>query len=552
MQLKYLKEITQHSAARFLSQMQIFAAPSDEALTTSEARDSLLRGISREGLVGEQSLSVASTESDGVATVFGLLVVATGILLIVVLLTSLTTEDQYPKAIDLTEAPAPRQRAVPPASNAVPFTAPFASPPVTAATGSQFAPPMIQPAQAQPVYVQDPPLFMQEPVRERELTLTPAQPQYMPEAQKFAPPLFMQEPQKPFVQEPQKAAPPPFMVEPQRPAPAPIVVQEPEAAPASSWPFMTPQDQQFMTPQAQQPQIPVMQRQNSRGAMLIPERPNPSAMLFPDPRVQLPSDLPQGATRRDVGVIGFCRAGPAESWDQICGSGFLSNAWDMGQDGLVIATKGSQATRPFTNAEAAYQALALWDRAESFRPLGALQAQQLARELAGRQDATFGGHGGSWQAMLSVLRAKFFPGSPCAEALRQTGDAFLLEHDGEQRLDRVYSGDGTNWLGLQLMILRDELKEIGSPKGLSSGNLGPTWTDFARETCMIDLRTGAQHPSGGDAWQGAVRSATSVLLLRLILQPSAEGGGSTGAEPWRTLSSDEAAAEGWTLPGRAA
>jgi len=298
-----------------------------------------------------------------------------------------------------------------------------------------------------------------------------------------------------------------------------------------------------------------LQRQNSRGAMVIlPERPNPSAMLFPDPRVQLPSDLPPGAVRRDVGVIGFCRAGPAESWDAICGSGFLSNAWELGQDGLLITTKGSDAARPFSNAESAYQALALWDRAESFRSLGALQAQQLARELAGRQDATFAGHGGSWQAMLAVLRAKFLPGSPCAEALRQTGDAFLLEHDGEQRLDRVYSGDGTNWLGLQLMLLRDELKEMGSPRGLSSGNLGATWTDFARENCMIDLKTGAQHPSGGDSWQGAVRSATSVLLLRLILQPTPEaaGAGGGGAEPWRTISSDEAAAEGWTLPGRAA
>lgn len=225
--------------------------------------------------------------------------------------------------------------------------------------------------------------------------------------------------------------------------------------------------------------------------------------------------------RKDVGVMGFCRSGSVDTWDSICGSGVLSNSWDLGPNGISVGPFSCEPTTSFANAEAAYQALALWDRADTFQSLGASQAQQLARELAGRQDASFSGHGGSWQAMLAVLRAKFRPDSQCAKALRMTGDAYLLEHDGEQRLDRVYSGDGTNWLGLQLMLIRDELCDLeeGHQSAADRGGV-MSWTDFAVERCSIDLRTGAQHPSGGDAWQGAVRSATSVLLLRLILHPS--------------------------------
>lgn len=278
-------------------------------------------------------------------------------------------------------------------------------------------------------------------------------------------------------------------------------------------------------------------------------------VFFPDPR--FPGE------RREVGVLGFRRADPNAqdvfhsrvasvlagntegwgvphtnrggasarelTWEELCGTGFLGNAWSHGQDGLLVAplrgfTAGRPA-KPFGNAEAAYQALALWDRAEEFRSLSAAQAQQLSRELAGHQDSTFAGHGGSWQAMLAVLRAKFQPASACAEALRQTGDAFLLEHDG----DSAGLSDGTNWLGLQLMLVRDELdvvaagsKGIGVVAAAADAAMASwTWTAFAQDTCMINLATGGQHPSGGDAWKGAVRSATGALVLKLATEPPA-------------------------------
>ena len=63
--------------------------------------------------------------------------------------------------------------------------------------------------------------------------------------------------------------------------------------------------------------------------------------------------------------------------------------------------------------------------------------------------------------MWAVLEAKFCRGSEMATALLRTRDAFLLEHNSIQGRDNVWSdnadGEGTNWLGMQLMLLRDNL-----------------------------------------------------------------------------------------------
>lgn len=328
----------------------------------------------------------------------------------------------------------------------------------------------------------------------------------------------------------QQFSPNPAASPPPAPPPTPPVarIAQPRPPPLEAQPSFEPSPQptaQWLLPDYSTPTLPGTTPMYEIPSDLIPD---PRDMLFPDPRAEVAAEpaLGQMAVRKDVGVIGFCRAGSVEIWDSICGSGILGNSWDFGQNGISVAPFGSQPTISFGNAEAAYQALALWDQAVAFRSLGALQAQQLARDLADRQDTSFSGHGGSWQAMLAVLRTKFRPGSQCAQALRRTGDAFLVEHDGEQRLDRVFSGDGTNWLGLQLMLLRDELHELEEGHQSSADRGGVmSWTEYAAEQCAIDFRTGAQQPSGGDCWQAAVRSATSVLLLRLILHPSTPVGG---------------------------
>ena len=85
-----------------------------------------------------------------------------------------------------------------------------------------------------------------------------------------------------------------------------------------------------------------------------------------------------------------------------------------------------------------------------------------------------------------------------AEALKATGDAFLLEHNSVQGRDGVWSdnndGTGQNWLGLQLMLVRDRLTGLNE------------WTNWIDGE--LDLRTGKPR---AEKWQKAVMSATHVV-----------------------------------------
>jgi hypothetical protein len=127
--------------------------------------------------------------------------------------------------------------------------------------------------------------------------------------------------------------------------------------------------------------------------------------------------------------------------------------------------------------------------------------------LSGQEDWTYGGYGNNWKAMLAVLQQKFSPGSPLAEKLKQTGDAFLLEHNAVSGRDQVWSdncdGFGTNWLGLQLMLVRDTLT------GRSA------WTTFILS--QVDSETGSPK---GLAWPSAVQNSTRALITALASAPS--------------------------------
>merc|ERR1719223_1560923 len=105
--------------------------------------------------------------------------------------------------------------------------------------------------------------------------------------------------------------------------------------------------------------------------------------------------------------------------------------------------------------------------------------------------------------MRAVLRAKFAPGTPLATALSRTGDAFLLEHNSAKGRDKIWSdncdGEGTNWLGLQLLLLRDNLvREM-------------KWTRYIRG--LVDLETGQPHTDGcAGIWQQTVRRASAAVV----------------------------------------
>mmetsp|Transcript_4890 Transcript_4890/g.13729 ORF Transcript_4890/g.13729 Transcript_4890/m.13729 type:complete len:930 (-) Transcript_4890:77-2866(-) len=239
--------------------------------------------------------------------------------------------------------------------------------------------------------------------------------------------------------------------------------------------------------------------------------PNPQAskVTMADPR----------NTKLKVGVIAFDYPGRAEAWDVLCGAAFLGNRSDLGPDGMDLTATGPASARPerhtFANAEAAFQALLFWDQAHRFRALSGQQAVQLHQQFQGSGDPQYAGYGSQWLGMFAVLRAKFQHGRPCAEALLKTGDAYLLNHRGDAIADTLWSnnstGSGMNWLGMLLMLIRDEVRFFnGAP---------PLWTDHIQNYCGVDLKTGYMYSSlSQNNWPTTVRNATYALVQSLAHQ----------------------------------
>jgi len=208
--------------------------------------------------------------------------------------------------------------------------------------------------------------------------------------------------------------------------------------------------------------------------------------------------------KKKVGVIAFYYPGYEEECDKLCQAGFLGNFYEF-PGGLSL--KGLT----FTNSEAAFQALKFiqTNHAHEFQNLSGNAAFKKKMALQD-PDMTFGGLGNNWKGMQAVLDAKF-QNQGLADLLRKTGDTFLLEHNSVRGRDYVWSdnhdGTGTNWLGLQLMILRDKL------------NHKTNWQFVGR---YIDLSTGEPwNDTGKREWQKIVRKANQATMDEL-------GGRSTG------------------------
>mmetsp|Transcript_9191 Transcript_9191/g.21490 ORF Transcript_9191/g.21490 Transcript_9191/m.21490 type:complete len:507 (-) Transcript_9191:46-1566(-) len=201
--------------------------------------------------------------------------------------------------------------------------------------------------------------------------------------------------------------------------------------------------------------------------------------------------------RSHIPLIAFYYPGREEVWDRIFNCSFLGNFYDLGQGALSLSPpEGSRCC--FRNAEAAFQATKFWRHAHEFANLSGGDAFAKKKQLFHSTDLSYSGYGSNWQAMLAVLRAKFqIP--MLAAALLRTKDAFLLEHNAEEGRDKIWSdnrnGEGKNWLGLQLMLVRDELRQ------------DRTLTAWIRS--LIDVETGKEKStSAGTRWQNAVREAT--------------------------------------------
>jgi len=245
--------------------------------------------------------------------------------------------------------------------------------------------------------------------------------------------------------------------------------------------------------------LPPGRQQPSHSNGVVPSfQPKPRLILFKDPTSR---------HGQSVGVVAFHHDGEEEAWDVLCGAGFLGNAYDLSPARLELeAPCDCGVTRSFRNAEAAFHALKFWFLAEAFAGLSGQAAIRKLDRLHGHEDLTYGGYGTGWNAMWAVLNAKFGPGMPWAEALLKTGDAFLLKHDSIEGRDKVWSdnsdGEGANWLGVQLMLIRDQL----------SGNA--RWTDYIKGV-FITESGGARTPAKAAQWQDTVRRARVALLDKL-------------------------------------
>jgi len=222
----------------------------------------------------------------------------------------------------------------------------------------------------------------------------------------------------------------------------------------------------------------------------------PAASPSPKPNAVTFEDLREKENR--AGVLGFCSRGKMDKYDKLCGAAFLGNCWDLGDDRMELSVQS--AARRFRNAEAAFHALRFPGQAGEFEGLSGEEAFHLAEQLQAKQeeDPTCGGFGSRWLGMLAVLRAKFAPGSLCRRALLRTGDAFLLECSG------AALGGCANGLGLQLMLVRDEVQQKAT---------SPTWTEYIQTSCGVDPATGGF--GSDEVWQAAVRKATSALVSSL-------------------------------------
>jgi len=229
-----------------------------------------------------------------------------------------------------------------------------------------------------------------------------------------------------------------------------------------------------------------------------------SQTMMPDPR------LGQG---KQVPIIAFYWPGHPDPCDQIYGHGVFGN---------FHPARVTLMEKSFENAEAAFQALKFWPYADRFAHVDGNGAFTLKKqfEVYGPVDRTYNGTGGNFQGMYKVLQSKFGV-VDLRDILLRTGDAFLLEHNSVSGRDTVWSnnniGDGANWLGMQLMLLRDDLNV---DCGFTRTDKQTSWTEFITETCRISKKDGkARDPEQEQFWSAAVQEATK-RVKHVLGEPS--------------------------------
>lgn len=239
-----------------------------------------------------------------------------------------------------------------------------------------------------------------------------------------------------------------------------------------------------------------------RGGSIGLPSPKLNVSFIADPRAG-------AAAAANVSVVGFYFPSHNIKVDTACGAPFLGNFWTPAVIRDFAPPNHMSDPHTFICSEACYWASQWWDHAPEFEGLDGQQVFDLAQKLKSAgvpADPTFGGFGTAWKMMQAILRKKFLKGSELAAGLLATEDAYLVEHqegrDPDEKWSDFCDGAGENWLGLQLMVLRDRLREDGKAK----------WTAFAASA--YDLASGV--PLAGKAvWLKTVEKAAAALNMAL-------------------------------------
>lgn len=152
-----------------------------------------------------------------------------------------------------------------------------------------------------------------------------------------------------------------------------------------------------------------------------------------------------------------------QPWDLVYRGQFLANFYPCS---VSLTIRGATAT--FFTAEAAFQSTKWWSdaaiRAQFENAPTGTDAYNIKKDLD-NADLSYAGLRQDG-AMKAALASKFSDAS-LKQALLQTGDAYLLEHNAKKGRDHYwsddYDGSGSNMLGKSLMALRASLGGSGDP-----------------------------------------------------------------------------------------
>mmetsp|Transcript_6172 Transcript_6172/g.10747 ORF Transcript_6172/g.10747 Transcript_6172/m.10747 type:complete len:755 (-) Transcript_6172:49-2313(-) len=175
----------------------------------------------------------------------------------------------------------------------------------------------------------------------------------------------------------------------------------------------------------------------------------------------------------EFGVVAFHYPGRNEACDDLSGASFLSNNFEVGHGAIRVQPRGGRQSLRFNSAAEAVQAV-----------------------------------GGDWSSMREILASKFSPdyNIPLCNALLDTQDAFLLHYNPSAGRNGVWSDTGTadNTLGMQLMLLRDQLGGTGQ------------WSTFLLADCQVNDENGEHQSMEGErSWKEVLKSAKEALQQQL-------------------------------------